>query len=745
MDLNNTPFLVDANNMASIYINYITDTIDEVVNRKFNTHDERIMEYYFTVSDLIYESSILEMSLSELLKKLKELYELQSGESEREIRKIESKLIFLVKSKNMIHFNSPEKIQYIEDLEEVLQDQFGKMAADKINMFFKKDRKEGIAIDEFFLLPTKVIELLVWANIQVISDIISYEMGTPRIEFIKATIKLYHASYDKETGHLQDCEPKSVYEIFENDNREASIWEEDAAHRLYLEQDSSFLQEVLMDGKWTFQTNSYDGQSFQGNAVTFDCQSSDESIYSYEFDASGSDTSETQSDLQGLEEDYEVPFDEPGLSYPAVSSSDIRLLTAISTEFNFQIQHLEISSSHFKASTHCVTERFGNDNPKFICVGKVLKELSYDYDSNTVGLFFKRVGQDVIYIALYVDDLFMAASNFDLITELMQALSKYLDLNYLGDIKQFLGIEFARTEEGYSMSQEKFLRKVLAEFNINDMPNSSVPAYNRNNYVCESNLKDQSLTRDQVQLYRSGVGALLWLARHTRPDISYAVNELDQNSNNPTHIDVNKLNLCFRYLKGSPDQRLNFTRSYSDLEIFAYADASYSPTRNRKLISGMVCYLNKNLIHWENRGHKFVTKNSSEAQLFALNKCVVKCKDLKSLLNTIDLRMRAVTINESKKQVIAHCLNPDIGHKSRLLDTYLKYIRQELEMDESLFLKHVSAKFNLAGLITRSFSNSELRSLIHLLSSPLTDHQDTAKNVQLLNYLVQGDSEINLW
>ncbi|XP_070667760.1 secreted RxLR effector protein 161-like [Malus domestica] len=59
--------------------------------------------------------------------------------------------------------------------------------------------------------------------------------------------------------------------------------------------------------------------------------------------------------------------------------------------------------------------------------------------------------------------------------------------------------------------------------------------------------------------YLSAIGALLYLAQCTRPDISFAVNLLARYSNAPTHMHWNGVKNIFRYLKGITDLGLFYT------------------------------------------------------------------------------------------------------------------------------------------------------------------------------------------
>ncbi|KAM1061303.1 hypothetical protein FF1_025820 [Malus domestica] len=85
--------------------------------------------------------------------------------------------------------------------------------------------------------------------------------------------------------------------------------------------------------------------------------------------------------------------------------------------------------------------------------------------------------------------------------------------------------------------------------------------------------------------YLSAIGALLYLAQCTRPDISFVVNLLARYSNAPTRRHCNGVKDIFRYVKGTTDLGLFYTRESPsvtvpygpqiDSRLVGYADAGY--------------------------------------------------------------------------------------------------------------------------------------------------------------------------
>lgn len=79
------------------------------------------------------------------------------------------------------------------------------------------------------------------------------------------------------------------------------------------------------------------------------------------------------------------------------------------------------------------------------------KQSQYDQS-----LFSKRTDSKMVIVLVYVDDILVTGNNLNQIIETKAALHKMFKIKYLGELKYFLGIEFARSKEGTMMHQRKY-------------------------------------------------------------------------------------------------------------------------------------------------------------------------------------------------------------------------------------------------------------------------------------------------
>ena len=78
----------------------------------------------------------------------------------------------------------------------------------------------------------------------------------------------------------------------------------------------------------------------------------------------------------------------------------------------------------------------------------------------------------------------------------------------------------------------------------------------------------------------------------TRPDILYAVITLSQHTQSPTEHDMAAVERLLRYVAGTIDLTMKYNKSTSsDLQLSAYADASYNVHHDNKSHSGLLVCL----------------------------------------------------------------------------------------------------------------------------------------------------------
>ena len=172
------------------------------------------------------------------------------------------------------------------------------------------------------------------------------------------------------------------------------------------------------------------------------------------------------------------------------------------------------------------------------------------------------------YVLIYVDDI-LATKDNKRCTEIKNILSAEFQVKVLGPVKHCLGIEVNRAEDQISLCQSGYIREVLERFGMSSCKSVKAPMAPESRFDYPVSEEDCDTTFP----YRELLGALMYIAIGTRPDIVHSVNKLSQfnTRNDETHWTAAKRIL--RYLKGTINKKLVFTRD--NKKIYGYADADF--------------------------------------------------------------------------------------------------------------------------------------------------------------------------
>ena len=77
-------------------------------------------------------------------------------------------------------------------------------------------------------------------------------------------------------------------------------------------------------------------------------------------------------------------------------------------------------------------------------------------------LYIKVVGNDLVLILVYIDDLLVIGGNVDLVEEFKAEMMKQFKMTHLGLMSFFLGMEITQLREGIFICQQKYKDVVIS-------------------------------------------------------------------------------------------------------------------------------------------------------------------------------------------------------------------------------------------------------------------------------------------
>jgi len=151
-------------------------------------------------------------------------------------------------------------------------------------------------------------------------------------------------------------------------------------------------------------------------------------------------------------------------------------------------------------------------------------------------VFIRKSNKGFYIISVYVDDLNIIGTTKD-IEEASSYLKSEFEMKVLGKTKYCLGLQIEHTHEGILVHQSAYTKKVLNKFNMKDVYPLRTPMAGRSLDVEKDIFRPKE---ENVKVlgseypYLSAIGALMYLANGSKPDIVFAVNLLARFNSAPT-------------------------------------------------------------------------------------------------------------------------------------------------------------------------------------------------------------------
>jgi hypothetical protein len=311
--------------------------------------------------------------------------------------------------------------------------------------------------------------------------------------------------------------------------------------------------------------------------------------------------------------------------------------------------------------------------------------------------------ENMVLIAVYVDDIIIASNSMEEIKNLKENLAKIFQMKDMGQIKYCLGIEFNVKKNKVTMSQKKYVDDLLKRFGMENSKEVSTPMdpnVKLSKEMCPKTEKEkEEMTRCP---YQNLIGSLMYLSVSTRPDISYAVSCLSQ------------YNTCFgkehwiaakrvlRYLKGTRDYGLVYEKNVEDIIGFADADWGANPD-DRKSYTGYIFIFANCSVSWEARKQQTVALSSTEAEYMALSDATKEAIYLRRFLKEvldIDKQIQIMNDNQGARSLAQ---NPIQHSRTKHIDIRHHFIREILQRKE-IEIKYIQTSEMVADFLTKPLS-----------------------------------------
>ncbi|XP_021986078.1 uncharacterized mitochondrial protein AtMg00810-like [Helianthus annuus] len=336
----------------------------------------------------------------------------------------------------------------------------------------------------------------------------------------------------------------------------------------------------------------------------------------------------------------------------------------------------------------------------FQCLSTFLISYGFSCSRADTSLFVFRKESHIMYLLVYVDDLILTGNNDTAITTFISRLHHEFAIKDLGDLNYFLGLEVLYTHTGLFLTQAKYAADILLRAQLLEAKPVSTPL------ALHESFSANGVPYSDPTLYRSLLGALQYLTI-TRPDISYAVNQLSQFLQHPTIDHFRAVKRLLRYVKGTISFGLTYNRPHSP-SIIGYFDADWVRCLDtRRSTYGYSIFLGGNLVSWSAKKQPTVSRSSCESEYRAMANAAAELVWITHLLRELHaLTPDRPTLLCDNKSALFMTQNLVSHKRAKHIDLDYHFIR-ELVNSGKLYTKFVPTNLQVADIFTKSLPRAQ--------------------------------------
>jgi hypothetical protein len=202
--------------------------------------------------------------------------------------------------------------------------------------------------------------------------------------------------------------------------------------------------------------------------------------------------------------------------------------------------------------------------------------------------------------------------------------------------------------------------------------------------------------------YRGLVGSLLYCAVATRPDIAVAVSKLARVMADPGPKHYRQALHLLRYLKGTMDLGVRYSKGGVANVLTAFTDADYAGCPDtRRSTSGYVCFLNNGPVSWMSKLQQTVAVSTTEAEYMAASYCASEVVFLRGLLEDLEFAQHGPTLMHEDNQGAVCLMKNSVMHsRAKHIDVRYHFVR-DLIRGEVVNVQYCQTNENVADILTK--------------------------------------------
>ena len=284
-------------------------------------------------------------------------------------------------------------------------------------------------------------------------------------------------------------------------------------------------------------------------------------------------------------------------------------------------------------------------------------------------------------------------------------LGQKFKLKDMGDAGYYMGCHISRNRKARELKfdQHLYVESMVKRFDVKKR--TKIPVASEVPTLSKADEPRNPEEKKEMRKfpYREAVGALVWTATMTRPDIACAVRALVRFCKNPGPAHKKAVMKIFQYLLHTKEGGITYGGQGCGLCMEAYTDSDFGACLDtRRSVLGAVLMLAKWAISWHSRMQEVTASGTAEAEYVALSEVATEVLFLRQVQEFMEPSMGvgAVNVFEDNEGAIKPATNKHASRRIKHIDVKHHLVRNASDA-RKVRVAYVRSEDQHAGLLTK--------------------------------------------
>ena len=258
-------------------------------------------------------------------------------------------------------------------------------------------------------------------------------------------------------------------------------------------------------------------------------------------------------------------------------------------------------------------------------------------------MLYREDERGVCIIIIHIDDMLIIGKEeaFDAAIKVLQGHFQVKDPTSLED---YLGVQIVQSDDGKKawLGQPTIIKSLEKQFGERVAKKKMTISPGTPGFI-GGKVDDISKVDEKMQssMCRSGVGTLLYLTKHSKPDITNPVRELSKSIDGASMAHVTEMCRVINFVLETKTLGLRMVPIFKDgiWKLEALSDSDFATNKDtRYIVYGYIIYFCGIPVAWKSKSMKSVVLSTTEADV-AVSEVVKEIKFLYQMLRSMEIKV----------------------------------------------------------------------------------------------------------